>query len=90
VSGGVDVAHPHAVTGLKSRWLLECPPIRSSFGEHWFEVGSEKLRYLVDTATAVHPDGRTASINLDDIYEKAELAFGSDLNITDATYWPAH
>jgi hypothetical protein len=51
-----------------------------------FEVGSEKLRYLNGDAVAVHPSGRTVSINLNDIYDRSRKAFGRDLNITDGRY----
>lgn len=40
------------------------------------EVGFEKLRYLVGVAVAVHPDGRTLTTDLADIYDKASATFG--------------
>jgi len=48
-----------------------------------FEIGSEKLRYLVGVATAVHPDGRLHSVNLADIYEEARCAFPG-VNVSEA------
>jgi hypothetical protein len=50
------------------------------------EIGSEKLRYLIGFATAVHSYGRTIRVDLDEIYARAAEAFGSGLTITDATY----
>jgi len=35
------------------------------------EVGSEKFRYLVGFAVAVNSEGRSVSLDLNDIYEKA-------------------
>jgi hypothetical protein len=49
------------------------------------EVGSEKLRYLVGVAIAVHPDGRLHSISIADIYEAARNAFPG-MNVTEAQY----
>jgi len=51
-----------------------------------FEIGSEKLRYLTGYATAVHADGRTVCVNIQDIYELARNTFGPALGITEATY----
>jgi hypothetical protein len=51
-----------------------------------FEIGWEKLRYVVGVATALHADGSTVSISLDDIYAEAVREFGSDLNITEGSY----
>jgi hypothetical protein len=51
-----------------------------------FEIGNEKLRYIVGRATAIHPDGTIVCINLDDIYEEAEEVFGPDVTITGAEY----
>jgi hypothetical protein len=50
------------------------------------EIGSEKQRYLAGYATAVHPDGRTVSVSLTDIHERATQAFGPTLGITEAAY----
>ena len=49
------------------------------------EIGSEKLRYLVGVAIAVHPDGRLHSVNLQDIYEAARKAFPG-MSVTEAQY----
>jgi hypothetical protein len=51
-----------------------------------FEIGSEKLRYLVGRATAIHADGSTVSVSLNDIYQEAVREFGSDFNITEGSY----
>jgi hypothetical protein len=51
-----------------------------------FEIGNEKLRYLVGVATAVNSNGRSVSVNLDEIYDRAKATLGSDLAITEATY----
>lgn len=48
------------------------------------EVGYEGLNYFVGTATAIHPDGRTHTIAIADIYERARTVFGPDINITNA------
>jgi hypothetical protein len=48
------------------------------------EAGAEKLRYVSGSAVAVHPDGRTVQLCLDDIYAMAKAAFGDDLAITQA------
>lgn len=51
------------------------------------EVGSEKLRYLVGVAVAIHPDGRTHHLNIGSIYDEARKAFKDDaIQITDAMY----
>jgi hypothetical protein len=50
------------------------------------EVGSEKLRYLIGVAIAVHHSGRAIRIDLDEIYDRAIGAFGANLIVTDATY----
>lgn len=50
------------------------------------EIGNEKLRYIVGSATAIHPDGTIVCIKLDDIYEEAEEVFGPDVTITGAEY----
>lgn len=46
------------------------------------EVGNEKLRYLGGYALAIDGDGRKVEISLDDIYDKARHAFGTDAIIT--------
>jgi len=51
-----------------------------------FEVGAEKLRYLIGVAKAVHPDGRTISVSLYDIYDRAREAFGPHFRITEGSY----
>lgn len=40
-------------------------------------VGSERMRYLGGEALAVHSSGEMTSISLNDIYEKAQAAFGT-------------
>jgi hypothetical protein len=50
------------------------------------EVGSEKLRYLIGNAMAVHPDGRTVHVILEEIYLRAKKAFGTGINVLHATY----
>ena len=42
------------------------------------EVGSEKLRYLVGWAVAIHSDGRTVTVDLGDIFSKAGQEFQTD------------
>lgn len=49
-------------------------------------AGHEKLRYITGFATAVHADGRTVSISLRDIYDRAREEFGQDLSITEAIF----
>jgi hypothetical protein len=51
-----------------------------------FEVGHEKLRYITGVAIAVHPDGRTVAVSLNDIYARARKAFGRKLTITEGSY----
>ena len=51
-----------------------------------FEIGAEKLRYLMGVATAVNPDGQTVRVMLDEIYIRARKAFGTKLTITPGTY----
>lgn len=46
-------------------------------------AGSEKARYASGSATAFHK-GRSVSISIDDIYDKAKQAFG--IKPTEATY----
>lgn len=50
------------------------------------EIGNDKLRYLVGMATAIHPDGRTATVSLADIYDRAQAMFGADVTITEASW----
>ena len=50
------------------------------------EVGSEKLRYLTGHTVAIHADGRTCHISLQDIYAQAQSTFGDDVTITRAEY----
>lgn len=40
-----------------------------------FGIGSEKLRYLVGFAYAVHSNGETVEVNLNEIYREAQEAF---------------
>lgn len=47
------------------------------------EAGAEKLRYLVGHAVAINSAGQTVTVNLQDIYEKAEQL---GANITRAEY----
>ena len=49
------------------------------------EIGLDKRCYLAGSATAIHPDGRTISMALSDIYAMAREAFGPDVTITEAT-----
>lgn len=50
-------------------------------------AGSEKMRYLTGVALAVAWDGRTTSVNLNDIYAKAAQAFEVDVRtIAECTY----
>jgi hypothetical protein len=51
-----------------------------------FEIGNEKLRYLIGTATAVHSSGKRVDISLSEIYTRARDAFGEDAAITEANY----
>jgi hypothetical protein len=51
-----------------------------------FEIGNEKLRYLIGTATAVHASGKRVDISLSEIYTRARDAFGEDAAITEANY----
>jgi hypothetical protein len=52
----------------------------------FIEIGFEKLRSIEGQAIAVHPDGRTVSINISDIYDNAREAFGPDVTITEAVH----
>ena len=47
------------------------------------EIGNVKLRYLHAHATAIAADGKTVSVQLGDIYDKAAAAFPG-LTITEA------
>lgn len=40
------------------------------------EAGAEKVRYISGWALAIASDGRTARVDLGDIYEKAQAEFG--------------
>ena len=40
------------------------------------EVGSERQRYLIGYARAIHSDGRVLELSLDDIYDKVHETFG--------------
>ena len=48
------------------------------------EVGSEGYRYLIGEATALHANGETVSISLQEIYARASEAFGD--SFTQAQY----
>lgn len=48
-----------------------------------FEIGNEKLNYLIGYAIAVNADGVRTKISLDDIASKAQDLFPG-LSITDA------
>jgi hypothetical protein len=91
---------PFAISGNDGYWPSSDPEtgdeidIMTELAHHldprdiaiFFEVGYEKLRYLVGCATAVHPDGRSVSVNLNDIYERAKAEFGSQMSISEAEY----
>jgi hypothetical protein len=51
-----------------------------------FEIGHEKLRYLIGTATAIHASGKRLDINLSEIYTRARDAFGDNATITEVNY----
>jgi hypothetical protein len=51
-----------------------------------FELGHEKLRYLVGAATAVHSSGRRIDLTLAEIYTRAREAFGETAVITEVNY----
>ena len=51
-----------------------------------FELGHEKLRYLVGAATAVHSSGRRIDLTLAEIYTRARDAFGETAVITEVNY----
>ena len=44
------------------------------------EIGSERLRYLIGGAIAIHSSGEFCSLSLCDIYKRASDAFGVDLD----------
>ena len=48
------------------------------------EVGSEAYRYLVGAATALHSNGETITVSLQEIYDRAREAFGN--SFTQAQY----
>ena len=50
-----------------------------------YEIGREKMRYLIGLAVAVNWDGRVCHISLDDIYSRAEANFGNKPS-TEASY----
>jgi hypothetical protein len=50
------------------------------------EVGSEKLRYLIGQAVAVHASGRIDRVSLDDIYDRAMQGVEDGVTVTEATY----
>ncbi len=50
------------------------------------EIGNEKLRYLIGTATAVHASGKRVDISLCEIYSRASDAFGGDAAMTEVNY----
>lgn len=50
------------------------------------EVGSEKLRYLVGTAVAIHATKPPVYLNLASILEKAHDEFGDEVTITEPNY----
>jgi hypothetical protein len=51
------------------------------------EAGAEGARYLTGIAEAVHSDGRSVRVTLDDIYMKAAIEFGVPLtSINPAEY----
>ena len=50
------------------------------------EIGKEKLRYLIGTATAVHASGKRVDLCLSEIYTRAREAFGGTAAITQAEY----
>lgn len=50
------------------------------------EVGSEKLRYLVGYAVAIHATKPSVHLNISMIADKAREAFGDEVTITDPVY----
>lgn len=52
----------------------------------WIEAGAEKLRYISGNAVAVHSDGRTVTLGLSEIYDRARAEFGEDAHMTAAEY----
>jgi hypothetical protein len=57
-----------------------CPHLAEGEVAVLVEVGAEKLRYLSGWTVAVNHLGETVFVNLDDIYEKANAAFGTRPN----------
>ena len=91
---------PYAISGNDGHWPSSDPEtgdevdITIELTDHldprdiaiFFEVGYEKLRYLTGYATAVHPHGRTVTVSIYDIIEKARDAFGPKMTIGEGTY----
>ncbi len=51
------------------------------------EIGAERHRYLTGIAVAVDYAGRTVEVTLDDVYQRAAIEFGSEVDqITRCTY----
>jgi hypothetical protein len=50
------------------------------------EIGNEKLRFLIGTATAIHSSGKRIDLTLGEIYTRARRAFGATAVITEANY----
>jgi hypothetical protein len=50
------------------------------------EIGSEKLRYLIGIAVAIHPSGRMDRVSLDDIYRRAMQDAEEGVTVTEAAY----
>lgn len=50
-----------------------------------YEIGREKMRYLIGYAVAINWDGRVCHVSLDDIYSRAEANFGNKPS-TEASY----
>ena len=42
-----------------------------------YEIGREKMRYLVGFALAINWDGRSCHVTLDEVYSRAEANFGN-------------
>jgi hypothetical protein len=51
-----------------------------------YEIGNEKLRYLIGTATAIHSSGKRVDLNLCEIITRARDAFGEGAAITEVKY----
>jgi hypothetical protein len=54
------------------------------------EVGSEGDRYVRGFARAIHPNGRVLYLDLFDIYERARVAFGKEINISPDSMTTGH